>query len=171
MADESIELAKNRAYPLLARLEAALAAGEIDEEDWYREVAAVITPAYLAEDTPWGQSGRSGDGEAGWEYARGLTADAIHQSGTFLDVGCASGLLMECVERWVRERGYTVEPHGLDIAPELADLARRPWRSCLAVPTGRTASTSATRSAGSRRSGSTSSAPVSSTCRSAGSGT
>jgi SAM-dependent methyltransferase len=125
MAERPIELAKNRAHPLLERLEAALAAGELDEEGWYREVQAIITPAYLAEETPWGQSGRGGDGEAGWEYARGLIADAIHRDGTFLDIGCASGYLMECLVPWTQQRGFAIEPYGLDIAPELADLARR----------------------------------------------
>ena len=50
--------------------------------------------------------------------------DAIDRDGTFLDVGCASGYLMECVQRWAQERGKSVEPYGLDIAPELVALAR-----------------------------------------------
>jgi hypothetical protein len=126
MAERPIELAKNRAYPLLQRLEAALAAGEIDEAGWYREVQAIITPAYLAEDTPWGQSGcGGGDDEAHFAAARELIADAVHRDGTFLDVGCASGYLMECMVMWTARRGVAIEPYGLDIAPELGDLARR----------------------------------------------
>jgi SAM-dependent methyltransferase len=124
MAELPIEAPKNRAYELLAWMDAALEAGEIDEEGWYRGVAAVITPAYLAGDNPRAQSGQSGDG-AQWEHARSLIADAIDRDGTFLDVGCASGLLMECVERWAGDRGWAVAPYGLDIAPEMADLARR----------------------------------------------
>jgi len=108
----------------LARLEAALESGEIDEQDWYREVAAVLTPAYLAQYDPRGQSGHSGD-EAHWRQARELVVDAIDRDGTFLDVGCANGYLMECIQRWARERGRVIEPYGLDISPELADLARR----------------------------------------------
>jgi SAM-dependent methyltransferase len=119
-----IELAKNRAWPLLERLNAALAAGAIDEATWYREVAAVITPAYLAGANPRAQSGSSA-GEAGWAQARGLLAEAVERDGTCLDVGCASGYLMECLARWRRERGCVIEPYGLDIAPELAELARR----------------------------------------------
>jgi trans-aconitate methyltransferase len=49
-----------------------------------------------------------------------VVAEALDRPGTFLDVGCANGLLMDSVHRW---RG--VEPYGLDIAPELAELARR----------------------------------------------
>jgi SAM-dependent methyltransferase len=119
-----LKTVKNRAWQLLERADAALEAGEIDEAGWYREVAAVITPAYLAGDNPRAQSGHSGD-ERHWEHARGLLADAIHRDGTFLDVGCASGHLMECLERWARARGRVIHPYGLDIAPELAELARR----------------------------------------------
>ena len=50
--------------------------------------------------------------------------DAVEKDGTFLDVGCANGYMMECVERWSAERGHRIEPYGLDIAPELVDLAR-----------------------------------------------
>jgi SAM-dependent methyltransferase len=123
MSEEPIAARKNRAYELLAQWDAALEAGEIDEERWYREITAVITPVYLAADNPRAQSGHSGD-DTHWTQARGLIADAIDRDGTFLDVGCASGYLMECVQRWARERGWTIEPYGLDIAPELAELAR-----------------------------------------------
>src|SRR5687767_1957999 len=99
MPEEPIETAKNRARALLEHVEAALASGEIDEEGWYREVQAAITPFYLAADNPRAQSGNSGD-DVHWTQARGLIADAIDRDGAFLDVGCASGYLMECMERW-----------------------------------------------------------------------
>ena len=41
--------------------------------------------------------------------------------GTFLDIGCASGYLMECMAEWCT----ACEPYGLDIAPELVELARQ----------------------------------------------
>lgn len=123
MQQESIEAEKNRAYELLAWTDTALEAQEIDEAEWYRRVAAVITPAYLSEDNPRAQSGFGGNG-AHWKHARGLITDAIGRNGTFLDVGCASGYLMECIQWWARERGHLIEPYGLDIAPELVDLAR-----------------------------------------------
>ena len=78
-------------------------------------------PAYLAARTPWEQSGKSGTAED-WEYARSHVAHAVDRDGAFLDVGCASGYLMECLPRWTT---FAVEPYGLDIAPELAALARR----------------------------------------------
>jgi SAM-dependent methyltransferase len=123
MTDRLIELAKDGAAHLLAEVDAALEAGTIDEAEWHRRVAAVITPAYLAAETPWGQSGRSGDA-AGWERALALLAEAM-RPGSFLDVGCASGYLMECMVRWCADAGIPREPYGLDIARELAELARR----------------------------------------------
>jgi hypothetical protein len=78
-------------------------------------------PAYLGARTPWGQSGKTGT-EDDWIYSRALIADAIDRDGTFLDVGCANGYLMECLPGWTR---HAVEPYGLELAPELAELARR----------------------------------------------
>jgi SAM-dependent methyltransferase len=129
MSDRPIELAKNRAAQLLAEAEAALEAGAIDEAEWYRRIEAEITPRYLAADTPWAQSGKSGDAES-FERARGLLVDAM-RPGTFLDVGCASGYLMERMVAWCTRVGIACEPYGLDIAPELVELARvrlPPWR-------------------------------------------
>jgi SAM-dependent methyltransferase len=123
MEDRPIELAKDGAAYLVAACEAALEAGDIDEAEWHRRIAAVITPAYLAADTPWGQSGKTGDA-ARWELARSLIAE-VARPGTFLDVGCASGYLMECMVRWCGAAGIACEPYGLDLAPELAELARR----------------------------------------------
>ena len=123
-ADPVIERLKNRAYDLLEPIELAFEAGEIDEDEWHRRVAAFIVPAYLAADNPRSQSGFGRDEQA-WEVARGMIMEAVDRSGTFLDVGCASGLLMESVERWAGAKGLAIEAYGLDIAPELADLARR----------------------------------------------
>ena len=108
----------------MQRWNGALERGEIIEADWYREVSAVIVPAYLAAGDPRGQSGSGGD-EDDWRYKRGFLADGIDRSGSFLDVGCASGHLMETMAGWCAERGRAIEPYGLDISPELAELARR----------------------------------------------
>jgi SAM-dependent methyltransferase len=123
LEDRPIELAKDGAAHLHAACDAALAAGEIDEAEWHRRIAAVITPAYLAADTPWAQSGKSGDA-ASFERARSLIAE-VARPGAFLDVGCASGYLMECLVPWCAAAGIACEPYGLDIAPELVELARR----------------------------------------------
>ena len=86
----------------------------------------MIVPAYLAADNPRAQSGQSGD-EAGWEHARSLVVEAVDRDGTFLDVGCANGYLMECLPRWT---SFAVEPYGLDISIELAELAQKRLPGC-----------------------------------------
>lgn len=123
MPEPSIEAAKERGWREIAAIDAALERGEIDEDGWHRAMAEIVVPAYLAADNPRAQSGHSGD-EARWTYARGLLLDAIGRNGTFLDVGCASGLLMESVREWAEEKGLSIDPYGLDISSELAALAR-----------------------------------------------
>ena len=54
----------------------------------------LLQSAYLRADTPWGQSGNGGT-VADWERSRRPVAGAIERDGTFLDVGCANGFLME----------------------------------------------------------------------------
>jgi hypothetical protein len=112
---------KEGAWREAATIDARLASGEIDESEWHREWQALVVPKYLRADTPWGQSGKTGSAED-WEWSRSHVADAIDRDGSFLDVGCASGYLMECLPRWT---SFEVEPYGLEIAPELAELARR----------------------------------------------
>ena len=108
----------------LAGIDAALERGEIDEEGWHAAVLAIIEPAYLGAATPQAQSGHSGDATR-WEQARRFVLDAVDGDGTFLDVGCANGLLMESVQAWAAEDGHTVEPYGVEISAPIADLARR----------------------------------------------
>ncbi|MGH9173060.1 MAG: methyltransferase domain-containing protein [Vicinamibacterales bacterium] len=91
-----------------------------DEHRWTWQE---LEPRYLAADNPRGQSGFSGD-EGRWEMARRVIADCIPRGGTFLDIGCASGFLMESVVEWAGERGVRVEPYGLDASAKLAELAR-----------------------------------------------
>ena len=76
---------------------------------------------YLESDDPYRGSGHSGDA-ASWELGRRPIAEAIDRPGTFLDVGCANGLLMESVAEWA---AVPVEPYGLDFAPRLVEAARR----------------------------------------------
>jgi SAM-dependent methyltransferase len=98
--------------------------GRIDAETWHRCIQTLLEAAYLPSESPYGQSGSSGDAEH-WEQRRRVIAEAIHRDGTFLDVGCANGLLMETLPGWAAARGHRIEPHGLDISPQLAALARR----------------------------------------------
>jgi SAM-dependent methyltransferase len=129
--DEPAEALVDRGWREWARIDAMLASGEIDEEGWHREVAKVVVPAYLAGENPRAQSGASGD-EARWEQARRPLLQAVNRSGTFLDIGCANGYLIECIHRWAGTDGIALDVYGLEISPELADLARRrlpSWRT------------------------------------------
>lgn len=121
--DEQLEALKERGWRQVAAIDAALESGEIDEAGWYRAVGDLLVPAYLASASPRGQSGHSGDARR-WEAARRLVLDAVDRDGAFLDVGCANGHLMECLEAWAAEDGIALETWGLDISPELAALAR-----------------------------------------------
>jgi SAM-dependent methyltransferase len=105
-------------------LDRALARGELGEDGWYAGVRSLLETSYLASDDPYAQSGIDADA-ARWERGRRPIVEAIDRDGTFLDVGCANGLLMESVVAWAAERGHRVEPYGLDYSPALADLARR----------------------------------------------
>jgi SAM-dependent methyltransferase len=119
MTDPYAPLKENK-WREVAEIDELLERGEIDEADWHRRLQELIVPAYLAAETPWGQSGKSGTAED-WERSRSHVADAIDRDGTFLDIGCANGYLMECLPRWTP---FAVEPYGLDISPDLVDLAR-----------------------------------------------
>jgi SAM-dependent methyltransferase len=102
----------------------ALARGAIDERTWSRRVTRALSAAYLIDDDPRWQSGFDGDA-ALWREAREGVLDAVDRDGTLLDVGCATGHLMECLAAWGRERGVRVEPYGLELDPALAREARR----------------------------------------------
>jgi SAM-dependent methyltransferase len=111
---------KENAWREAQALDDLLERGAISEEEWHREWQAMVASVYLAADTPWGQSGKTGTSED-WEWSRSHVADAIDRDGSFLDVGCANGYLMECLPQWTR---HAVEPYGLEISPTLAELAR-----------------------------------------------
>jgi 2-polyprenyl-3-methyl-5-hydroxy-6-metoxy-1,4-benzoquinol methylase len=96
--------------------------GESDE-DYYAGNLRLLEPAYLRGTTPQEGSGFGGDAVR-WRVRRLMIVDGIDRDGTFLDVGCANGLLMESVREWAAERGHDIEPYGVDLAPGLVALAR-----------------------------------------------
>ena len=122
--DEELAAAKERGWRQAAEIDAAYERGELDRAGWHAAWLAILEPAYLAGGNPRAESGHSGD-PVRWELARRLLVDAIPADGTFLDVGCANGHLMETLTAWAVEDGLAVEPYGIDISPALADLARR----------------------------------------------
>jgi SAM-dependent methyltransferase len=97
---------------------------EVDDAMWYQENCARLTASYLAGNNPRAQSGHSGD-QNHWTQARSLIAEAVNRDGTFLDIGCANGFLLECLVGWISAKGYRVELYGLDFSAELLELARK----------------------------------------------
>jgi SAM-dependent methyltransferase len=122
--DDALEAAKlGRHWRDVAAVDAAYARGELDDAGWHRAMAGLIVDKYLAAPDERGGSGHTGTAED-WEYSRGIVAESLDRAGSFLDVGCANGLLMESMARWGMARGLAIEPYGLEIAPELAARAR-----------------------------------------------
>jgi SAM-dependent methyltransferase len=78
--------------------------------------------AYLQHEDPIRQSGFGGGAER-WRQEREPILDAVTGDGAILDVGCANGHLVECLASWGRERGFSLEPHGIDIGARLIGLA------------------------------------------------
>jgi 2-polyprenyl-3-methyl-5-hydroxy-6-metoxy-1,4-benzoquinol methylase len=100
------------------------------ERLFFEREQALHEEAYLHGTNPREQSGFGRD-ERDWERYRRVVTAPINRDGTFLDVGCANGLLMESVARWAAEDGHRIEPYGVEISPKLAELARRrlaQWR-------------------------------------------
>jgi SAM-dependent methyltransferase len=95
-----------------------------DVPPWFDHLRDLLETAYLAHEEPWRQSGMSGPEER-WIALRKPVADCIDRSGSFLDIGCANGYLLECCLRWTAERGLRLVPYGVDISPRLVALARQ----------------------------------------------
>ena len=114
----------NGAYQFCEEQQRALDEGRITEEEWFDIHERAFTEMYLAADNPRAQSGHGG-GPAGYRYTRGIILEAIDRDGTFLDVGCANGHLMEMLHEWLAGSGLKVEFYGLDISAGLLDLAKR----------------------------------------------
>ncbi len=122
--DPTLERLKERGWQEVAAINKALAQGHIDEDAWHQAMASLVKPAYLAANNPYAQAGHSGDAST-WEVSRGFIAQTLHRSGSFLDVGCANGILMESVQQWGRMKQLAIEPYGLDIVPKFVEVARQ----------------------------------------------
>lgn len=105
-------------------LAAARSYQALDEPAYYADNLRTLERAYLRGATPQEGSGFGGDALA-WRQGRHHITEGIGAGGTFLDVGCANGLLMESVAAWCAESGLRIEPYGIDLSQGLADLARR----------------------------------------------
>jgi SAM-dependent methyltransferase len=124
VAGDELESARERGWRELSAIDAAYRRGELDAEGWHAAVLALVEPVYLAADTDELGSGHHGTPEE-WRETRGLIMAAVDRAGSFLDVGCANGLLMASVQAWGGERGLAIEPYGVEISSRLAELARQ----------------------------------------------
>lgn len=94
---------------------------------WFADNKNLLETAYVAAPQPWQQSGvglHTPYNAHDWEVLRRPIADCVTDSGTFLDIGCANGYLLECILGWTRERGLMITPYGLDFSEKLVALAR-----------------------------------------------
>ena len=95
----------------------------LELEQWFASVRERLESAYLSAEEPWRQSGFSGPVER-WVACRQAIADCVNSSGTFLDIGCANGYLLESLVQWTTDRGVRIEPWGLDLSEKLVTLAK-----------------------------------------------
>jgi len=82
-----------------------------------------LEEAYLRESDPIRQSGFNG-GAQRWLAERSPILIPVTSDGSFLDVGCANGYLLECLVRWASDTGVTLTPFGVDYSARLVALAR-----------------------------------------------
>lgn len=105
-------------------LDRALERGEIDEAGWFQRMQELEAVPCLKGETLYAGSGHRGT-PADWEESNRLLVRALHRNGSFLDVGCANGLLMESLAPAALDAGLRVEPHGLEISADLVHVARQ----------------------------------------------
>lgn len=83
---------------------------------------------YLKSDDPMLQSGFDG-GAARWKEERGPIVEAIDRDGTFMDVGCANGYLLESLGAWsTLQNRWHIIPYGVDMNAGLIVEAMSRWR-------------------------------------------
>ena len=56
-----------------------------------------------------------------WEAHRKFISQAINKSGTILDIGCANGFLLKCLQKW---SVYKLIPYGIDYDKKCIEQAK-----------------------------------------------
>lgn len=111
---------KDNAWRELAEIDAKLGRGEIDEAAWHEAAEAIVVPAYLAVETPWGQS-------YGLEISAALAALARKRLASWAERIFVGNALI-----WDPPREFTYVRTGLDYVPadRRRDLVTRLLESC-----------------------------------------
>jgi hypothetical protein len=122
--DRSYALSLPLANDFNAYVNAALDNNEISKDEWYEINKVYFTNLYLSYDNPRAQSGHSGDAFH-YLYSHMQILDAIYKDGTFCDIGCANGHLMEMVYKWALGVGFNLQMFGLDISEGLIEFSRK----------------------------------------------
>jgi len=133
---EDVKRLIDKAHSFNDALQKSLENGEITEEEWYAINNQHFSEHYLAGDNPRAQSGHGGD-ELNYFHSHIILVNVIHKNGSFIDVGCANGHLLESLERWINGLDYyKLTFYGLDISQGLIDLAKKrlpQWSHCFFV--------------------------------------
>jgi SAM-dependent methyltransferase len=103
--------------------------GHITTDDFFEAYARENARLYLSETDPRRQSGHHGD-HYYWRHVRSMILEAVYHGGTFIDIGCANGYLIECLAEWMRNTGVQLDFYGLEISGELYNLAVRRRPQC-----------------------------------------
>jgi SAM-dependent methyltransferase len=131
-----VELWKGPATEAAARLRAAgdthaaqvveaadTARRSLGDDAFFRDSQRLLERSYLRDGSPRGGSGFGGTAAA-WRAQRSQFCQAIDRDGSFLDVGCTNGHLLESMVAWCAERGIRLEPFGVDLSAGLVAKAR-----------------------------------------------
>jgi hypothetical protein len=95
-----------------------------DLEAWDDRTRRLLEDAYVGAGAGPGGSGSGDVTEGGWRAKRQHLSVPMDADGTWLDVGCANGHLLVTLPAWASERDVTIDPHGLELLPRVAALAR-----------------------------------------------
>lgn len=121
--DKNYALSLSPAKDFSHYVKTALENNEITLDEWYELNNQYYTKLYLSQDNPRAQSGHSGDAFH-YLHSHLPIIEAIHKSGSFCDIGCANGHLMEMVHQWTGGIGFDLQMFGVDISEGLIKFAQ-----------------------------------------------
>ncbi len=91
-----------------ARLRDLHQRGRITADQYFATYARENSRLYLSQTEPRRQSGHSGDLYY-WRHVRSMILEAVYYDGSFIDVGCANGHLIQSLSSWMKNTGVAVE--------------------------------------------------------------